>query len=90
MSVILKKSLVPFRPKFADFLTGISKSTAVNVKLDFNGEIRNYSFDTTEFGKMLTANGKSVWEKAAKDYAQGVRAPRFSIAAAARPPKTIK
>ncbi|BBJ59533.1 MULTISPECIES: lysozyme inhibitor LprI family protein [Enterobacter] len=26
---------------------------------------------------MLTANGKGVWEKAAKDYAQGVLAPVF-------------
>ena len=26
---------------------------------------------------MLTANGKGVWEKAANDYAQGVRAPVF-------------
>ena len=60
-----------------DFLTGISKSTAVNVKLDFNGEIRSYSFNTTEFGKLLTANGQDVWDKAAKDYAQGVRAPIF-------------
>ncbi|WBG05546.1 lysozyme inhibitor LprI family protein [Citrobacter freundii] len=58
-------------------MTAISKSTTVNVKLDFNGEIRNYSFDTTEFGKVLTANGQAVGEKAAKDYAQGVRAPVF-------------
>lgn len=60
-----------------DFLTGISKSTAVNVKLDFNGEIRSYSFNTTEFGKILTANGQDVWDKAAKNYAQGARAPVF-------------
>ncbi|EIX7371992.1 lysozyme inhibitor LprI family protein [Citrobacter freundii] len=60
-----------------DFLTGISKSTIVNVKLDFNGEIRSYSFNTTEFGKILTVNGQGVWDKAAKDYAQGVRAPIF-------------
>lgn len=60
-----------------DFMTGILKSTTVNVKLDFNGEIRSYSFNTTEFGKILTANGQDVWEKAAKEYAQGVRAPVF-------------
>ena len=60
-----------------DFLTGISKSTVVNVKLDFNGEIRSYSFNTTEFGKILTTNGQDVWEEAAKGYAQGVRAPVF-------------
>ncbi|HBQ0773604.1 TPA: lysozyme inhibitor LprI family protein [Klebsiella pneumoniae] len=60
-----------------DFLTGIAKSTTVNVKMDFNGEIRNYSFNTTEFRKILTANGQGVWDKAAKDYAQGVRAPIF-------------
>ncbi|HCM7866986.1 MULTISPECIES: lysozyme inhibitor LprI family protein [Klebsiella] len=60
-----------------DFLTGLAKSSVVNVKLDFNGEVRSYSFDTTEFGKMLTDNGKDAWEKAAKDYAQGVRAPFF-------------
>ncbi|CAH5560056.1 MULTISPECIES: lysozyme inhibitor LprI family protein [Klebsiella/Raoultella group] len=60
-----------------DFLTGLAKSSVVNVKLDFNGEVRSYRFDTTEFGKMLTTNGQSVWEKAAKDYAQGVRAPIF-------------
>jgi len=36
-------------------LTGISKSALVNVKLDFNGEIRNYSFNTTELRKILTA-----------------------------------
>lgn len=60
-----------------DFLTGIAKSTTVNVKMDFNGEIRNYSFNTTEFRKILSANGQGVWEKAAKDYAQGVRAPIF-------------
>ncbi|BBJ63901.1 lysozyme inhibitor LprI family protein [Enterobacter asburiae] len=60
-----------------DFLTGISKSTTVNVKMDFNGEIRSYSFNTTEFRKILTANGQGVWDKAAKDYAQGVRAPIF-------------
>ncbi len=72
-----KEVACSFGSEASDFLTGISKSTAVNVKLDFNGEIRNYSFDTTEFGKMLTANGKGLWEKAAKDYAQGVRAPVF-------------
>lgn len=60
-----------------DFLTGIAKSTTVNVKMDFNGEIRNYSFNTTEFRKILSANGQGVWDKAAKDYAQGVRAPIF-------------
>lgn len=60
-----------------DFLTGIAKSTTVNVKMDFDGEIRSYSFNTTEFGKILTVNGQEVWEKAAKDYAQGVRAPIF-------------
>ncbi|HBV5677808.1 TPA: DUF1311 domain-containing protein [Klebsiella aerogenes] len=60
-----------------DFLTGLAKSSVVNVKLDFNGETRSYMFDTTEFGKMLTTNGQSVWEKAAKDYTQGVRAPIF-------------
>lgn len=60
-----------------DFLTGIAKSTTVNVKMDFNGEIRSYSFNTTEFRKILTANGQGVWDKAAKDYAQGVRAPIF-------------
>ncbi|WP_255606670.1 DUF1311 domain-containing protein [Pantoea sp. DY-5] len=60
-----------------DFLTGISKSTVVNVKMNFNGEIRSYSFNTQEFGKMLTANGQPVWEKAANDYNQGVRAPIF-------------
>lgn len=60
-----------------DFLIGISKSGLVKVKLDFNGEIRNYSFNTTEFRKILTANGQGVWDKAAKDYAQGVRAPIF-------------
>ncbi|BDI93619.1 lysozyme inhibitor LprI family protein [Enterobacter hormaechei] len=60
-----------------DFLTGISKSTFVNVKLDFNGEIRSYSFDTREFRKILTANGQDVWAKAAKGYTQGVRAPIF-------------
>ncbi|MFT2106055.1 lysozyme inhibitor LprI family protein [Enterobacter cloacae complex sp. ESBL7] len=70
-----KEVACSFGSEAGDFLTAISKSTAVNMKLDFNGEIRNYSFDTTEFGKMLTANGKGVWEKAAKDYAQGVRAP---------------
>lgn len=60
-----------------DFVVGISKSSVVNVKLDFNGEIRSYRFDTTEFSKMLTSNGKSVWERVAKEYAQGVRAPIF-------------
>ncbi|MFH7906934.1 lysozyme inhibitor LprI family protein [Enterobacter cloacae] len=60
-----------------DLLTGIAKSTTVNVKMDFNGEIRNYSFNTTEFRKILSANGQGVWDKAAKDYAQGVRAPIF-------------
>ncbi|EPZ2456021.1 lysozyme inhibitor LprI family protein [Citrobacter youngae] len=60
-----------------DLLTSIAKSTTVNVKMDFNGEIRTYSFNTTEFRKILTANGQGVWDKAAKDYAQGVRAPIF-------------
>ncbi|WP_338627821.1 lysozyme inhibitor LprI family protein [Enterobacter sp. JJBC] len=59
------------------FLTGIAKSTTVNVKMDFNGEIRIYSFNTTEFRKILTVNGQGVWDKAAKEYAQGVRAPIF-------------
>ena len=72
-----KEVTCSFGSEAGDFLTGISKSTTVNVKLDFNGEIRNYSFDTTEFGKILTINGQGVWEKAAKDYAQGVRAPIF-------------
>ncbi|EMQ0910298.1 DUF1311 domain-containing protein [Klebsiella michiganensis] len=72
-----KDVVCSFGSEASDFLIGISKSTAVNAKLDFNGEIRNYSFDTTEFGKMLTDNGKDAWEKAAKDYAQGVRAPFF-------------
>ncbi|MGS6179915.1 lysozyme inhibitor LprI family protein [Enterobacter sichuanensis] len=72
-----KEVACSFGSEAGDFLTAISKSTTVNVKLDFNGEIRNYSFDTTEFGKVLTANGQSVGEKAAKDYAQGVRAPVF-------------
>lgn len=59
------------------FLTGIAESTTVNVKMDFNGEIRIYSFNTTEFRKILTVNGQGVWDKAAKEYAQGVRAPIF-------------
>ncbi len=72
-----KEVVCSFGSEAGDFLTGISKSTAVNVKLDFTGEIRNYSFDTTEFGKVLTENGQAVGERAAKDYAQGVRAPVF-------------
>lgn len=60
-----------------DFLTGIVESTTVNVKMDFNGEIRSYNFNTTEFRKILTANGQGVWDKAVKDYAKGVRAPIF-------------
>ncbi|MEH3917623.1 hypothetical protein [Enterobacter asburiae] len=38
-----KEVACSFGSEAGDFLTGISKSTAVNVKLDFNGEIRNYS-----------------------------------------------
>lgn len=72
-----KEVTCSFGSEVSDFLIAISRSTAVNVKLDFNGELRNYSFDTTEFGKVLTASGQGVAEKAAKDYAQGVRAPIF-------------
>lgn len=72
-----KEVACSFGSEAGEFLIGISKSTVVNVKMDFNGEIRSYRFDTTEFGKILTANGQDVWEKAAKDYAQGVRAPVF-------------
>ena len=60
-----KEVACSFGSEAGDFLTAISKSTTVNVKLDFNGEIRNYSFDTTEFGKVLTANGQAVGQKAA-------------------------
>lgn len=70
-----------------DFMTSIVKSTTVNVKLDFNGEVRSYSFNTTEFGKVLTANGQGVWEKAAKEYAQGVRAPVFYNSSSGAPKK---
>lgn len=73
----MKELVCSLGSEAGDFLTGISKSTVVNVKLDFNGETRSYSFDTKEFGKMLTANGQGVWEKAASDYAKGVRAPIF-------------
>lgn len=72
-----KDVVCSFGSEAGDFLTGLAKSSVVNVKLDFNGETRSYRFDTTEFRKMLTTNGQSVWEKAAKDYAQGVRAPIF-------------
>lgn len=40
-----------------DFLIVILKLIIVNVKLDFNGEICNYSFDIIEFGKVLIVNG---------------------------------
>ncbi|WP_177328612.1 lysozyme inhibitor LprI family protein [Phytobacter ursingii] len=66
-----------FGSESGDFITGISKSTFCKMKFNFNGEISSYTFDTTEFRKILTANGQGIVEKAVKDYAQGVRAPVF-------------
>ncbi len=73
-----KEAVCSLGSEAGDFITGISTSTFSNVKLDFNGEIRSYRFDTTEFAKLLTqSDSQRIAKKAFADYAKGVRAPVF-------------
>ncbi|CAI9411079.1 lysozyme inhibitor LprI family protein [Lelliottia sp. T2.26D-8] len=72
-----KEVTCAFGSEAGDFLTALSNSTFTNVTFDFSGVIRKYSFDTVAFAKILTTDSKQVTDKAADDYAKGIRAPIF-------------
>ena len=72
-----KEVACAFGSEAGDFLTALSKSAFSNVTFDFNDEIRKYSFDTSSFAKLLTTSSQQVTDKAAEDYAKGIRAPVF-------------
>lgn len=48
------------------------------VSIRFNGEQRNFSFNTSSFSKLLTPSGAKIAEQAADDYKRGIRAPVFT------------
>lgn len=60
-----------------NYLDNQSKSSMSLVSIRFNGEQRNFSFNTSSFSKLLTPSGAKIAEQAADDYKRGIRAPVF-------------
>lgn len=72
-----KEVVCSFGSDAFDYLDNLSKSSMSLVSIRFNGELRNFSFNTSSFSKLLTPNGAKIAEQAADDYKRGIRAPVF-------------
>lgn len=72
-----KEVVCSFGSDAFDYLDNLSKSSMSLVSIRFNGEQRNFSFNTSSFSKLLTPSGAKIAEQAADDYKRGIRAPVF-------------